>query len=210
MSRMLWMGLSIGLSAAVWAGPDMRSGRPDGTQPLPPGTVPVTSAPVAVTPPPDDEPVTPLAITLGEWGVPFSRGYDVYGLRINTCFPGWSAGHNDLYGVDVGVSGEITGDAAGVVCNFFNNICKRFGGIQIGGVYNRIEGDAPFAIQATLGHNRVNAINGLQMGAWNVASRMRGLQIGLLVNHADGGAGLQIGLWNECGTHGSPILGAVF
>jgi hypothetical protein len=209
---MLLTSFSIGLAAvAAWAGPDMRSGRPEGQPPpLPEGTVPVaTSVDTSRFAPPNDEPVTPLAVTLFEWGVPFSRGWDVYGIRVNTCLPGWTAGHNDIYGLDFGVSGELTGDAAGVSCNFFDNICRDFGGIQIGGVYNRVKGDAPFALQATLGHNRANAMNGLQAGVWNVAAGFRGLQIGL-INHAEKGAGLQIGLWNACGTHASPILGAVF
>jgi hypothetical protein len=159
---------------------------------------------------PDDEPVTPLSVTLFEWGIPYTRGWDVYGIRVNTCLPGWSAGHNDIYGIDFGVSGEITGDAAGVSCNFFDNICRDFGGIQIGGLYNRIQGDAPAALQATFIHNRANSINGIQVGTWNVAAHFRGLQIGLLVNYAESGAGLQIGLWNQCGAHASPILGVVF
>ena len=197
---------------AAYAGPDMRSGRPAGTPPsLPAGTVPAStpSGFVAVQPP-DDQPVTPLAITLFEWGIPFSRGWDVYGIRVNTCLPGWTAGHDDIYGIDFGVSGEITGDAAGISCNFFDNICNNFGGIQIGGLYNRIRGDAPIALQTTFIHNRANMMNGIQIGGiWNVATVFRGLQIGL-INYADSGAGLQIGLWNQCGTHASPILGAVF
>mgnify|MGYP000881692859 CR=1 FL=1 len=212
MRKLLLMTVSAGIGLAAWSGPDMRGGRPAGQPPpLPAGTV---AAPAAVDTtafaPPDDEPVTPLAVTLLEWGVPYTRGWDVYGIRVNTCIPGRDAGHNDIYGIDFGVSGEITGDAAGVSCNFFDNICRDFGGIQIGGLYNRIQGGAPAALQATFGHNRANAMNGVQAGAWNVASRFRGLQIGLLVNYAESGAGLQIGLWNQCGAHASPILGVVF
>ena len=210
MKRMMCAGLSLGVAMAVWAGPDMNPGRPSGVPPpLPAGTVPMGGGAV-VAQTSHDGPVTPLAITLLEWGIPFSRKWNVYGIRVNTCVPGWTAGHNDIYGIDGGVSGEITGDAAGISCNFFDNICQDFGGVQVGGLYNRINGDAPIALQITLGHNRANTMNGMQIGCWNVASRLRGLQIGLLVNHAENGAGLQIGLWNECGTHGSPILGAVF
>jgi len=159
--------------------------------------------------PPDDEPVTPLAVTFLEWGIPFSRGWDVYGIRVNTCIPGWEAGHNDIYGIDVGLSGEITGNAAGISCNFFENICEDFGGIQIGGLYNRIRNNSPAALQVTFLHNRVNDMNGMQVGGWNVAKGFRGVQIGL-VNYAESGGGLQIGLWNQCGTHASPILGVVY
>lgn len=212
MNQIIGIGLSIGFAAAVWAGPDMRSGQPAGEPPpLPPGTTPATTTVnTSAFTPPDDEPVTPLSLTLLEWGIPYTRGWDVYGLRLNTCIPGRSAGHNDIYGLDAGLSGEVTGNAAGISCNFFDNICRDFSGLQIGGVYNRINGEAPCVMQVTLGHNRANTMNGLQIGAWNVASKMNGMQIGLLVNHAESGGGVQIGLWNECGTHGSPIVGAVF
>ena len=153
--------------------------------------------------------VTPLSLSILEWGVPFSRGWSVYGIRLNLSVPGWHPEHRDLYGIDFGLSGEINGDAAGICVNFFDNVCQDFGGIQIGGLYNRINGDSPFGMQFSLGHNRSMDINGLQIGGWNVANEMRGLQFGL-INHAEGGAGLQIGLWNECGTQGSPILGAIF
>jgi hypothetical protein len=208
------VGVSVllGLALTASAGPDMNPGRPAGVAPaLPPGTVPMgTAAGSASVQPAADEPVTPLAITLFEWGIPFSRGWDVYGIRVNTCFPGWTSGHNDVYGIDFGLSGEVTGDAAGISCNLFDNSCGDFGGIQIGGFYNRIKGDAPIALQTTLIHNRANAMNGIQIGGiWNVAAVIRGIQIGL-INYAENGAALQIGLWNQSGTHGSPLLGVVF
>ena len=209
----IMVGVSLGLALVANAGPDMNPVRPSGvTQPLPPGTAPMGTSAVAVQPSHTQSrgPVTPLAITLLEWGIPWTCGCDVYGLRVNTCLPGWPAGHDDIYGIDVGLSGEITGDAAGISCNFFENICNDFDGIQIGGLYNRIKGDASIALQITFIHNRATTVNGIQIGGlWNVARRLRGMQIGL-INHAESGAGLQIGLWNECGTRGSPILGAVF
>ena len=200
------VGVSLGLALVINAGPDMNPGRQAGAiRPLPPGT-----ASEAVSKPAHYGPVTPLAITLLEWGIPCARGCNVYGLRVNTCLPGWPAGHDDIYGIDVGMSGEINGDSAGISCNVFYNICNDFDGIQIGGLHNRIKGEAPIALQVTLIHNRASSLNGIQIGGiWNVATHLRGMQIGL-VNHAEGGAGLQIGLWNECGTRGTPILGAVF
>jgi len=200
----------MGIALMAAAGPDMNPGRPSGVPPpLPAGTVPMGGNSV-VAQTSHDGPVTPLAITVLEWGIPFSRGWNVYGIRVNTCLPGWTAGHKDIYGIDFGVSGEINGDAAGISCNFFDNICNDFGGIQVGGLYNRIKGDAPAALQVTFIHNRADTVNGIQIGGiWNVAARLRGLQIGL-INRAEIGAGLQIGLWNECGANGSPILGAVF
>lgn len=213
MNMRICFGLSIGLALAVSAGTDMRSGYPAGRPPpLPPDVVPVatSASSAAITPKPDDEPVTPLALTLLGFSVPYTTGWDIYGVRLNTCVPGWSVGHNDMYGIDVGLSGEVTGDSAGISCNLFDNSCSDFGGIQIGGLYNRIRGDSPAAIQLTFIHNRVNAMNGIQLGGlWNVATRFYGLQIGL-VNYAESGAGLQIGLWNQCGTIASPILGVVF
>lgn len=227
MKQIICMGLSLGLAVIAYAGTDMRSGRPAGKPPpLPEGVVPVASSvsssaitpkpddepvtPLAITPKPDDEPVTPLAITLLGFGIPYTTGWDIYGVRLNTCVPGWSVGHNDIYGIDVGLSGEVSGDVAGVSCNLFDNICSDFGGIQIGGLYNRIRGDSPAALQLTFVHNRVNAMNGIQIGGiWNVATHFRGLQIGI-VNYAESGAGLQIGIWNQCGTIASPVLGVVF
>jgi hypothetical protein len=212
MKKTILAGLSVGWALAVSAGPDMKPGKmPDATA-LPPGTVPADqSRGVSVDMRnANEERITPLALAVGAWGIPFSRGWNVYGIRANVCFPGWHAEHNNIYGIDGGVSGEINGDAAGICVNVFDNVCRDFGGIQIGGVYNRIAGNAPIALQASLGHNRANTMNGMQIGCWNVANRLRGVQIGLLVNHAESGAGLQIGLWNQCGTQGSPILGAVF
>ena len=209
------MCMTFGLALLASAGPDMNPGKkPDATA-LPPGTVPMGQG--AGTPgvgvdmsTHGDRRVTPLAIAVAEWGIPFSRGWDVYGIRANVCFPGWHAEHNNIYGIDGGVSGEINGDGAGIFVNFFDNVCRDFGGIQVGGLYNRINGDAPAALQVTFIHNRANTINGIQIGGiWNVASRLRGMQIGL-INYAETGGGLQIGLWNQCGTQGSPILGAVF
>jgi hypothetical protein len=212
MKQIFSLGLSLSLVLAASAGTDMRSGRPAGQPPpLSEGVIPVaTSVSSAITPKPDDEPVTPLAITLLGFCVPYTTGWDIYGLRLNTCVPGWSVGHNDIYGIDVGLSGEVSGDAAGVSCNLFDNICRDFGGLQIGGLYNRIQGDSPAALQLTFVHNRVNAMNGVQIGGiWNVATHFNGLQIGI-VNYAETGAGLQIGIWNQCGTIASPILGVVF
>ena len=211
--RMKRMGLVafFGVFAgAALAGPDMNPGKRPDASALPPGTLPMGQGVGVDMRMHNSEYATPLAIAVLEWGIPFSRGWNVYGLRVNACSPGWHAEHNDVYGIDVGVCGEINGDAAGISCNFLDNICRDFGGIQVGGVYNQIKGDAPIALQVTFLNNRANTINGIQIGGlWNVATRLRGLQIGL-VNHAESGAGLQIGLWNECGTQGSPILGAVF
>ncbi|MEI7899131.1 MAG: hypothetical protein WCK89_02685 [bacterium] len=211
MKQIVTAGVAVGLALAAAAGTDMNPGgktAPPST--VPPGTVPMGATGGVSVQTSHEGPVTPLAITVLEWGIPYSRGWNVYGLRVNACSPGWPAGHNDIYGIDVGVSGEINGDAAGISCNFFDNICNDFSGIQVGGLYNRIKGDAPLALQVTFIHNRADTVNGIQIGGiWNVATRLRGLQIGL-INHAESGAGLQIGLWNECGTTGSPILGAVF
>jgi hypothetical protein len=210
MKQMLTVGVSLGFALAVIAGPDMKPGGKT-VKPtlLPPGTVPMGAAGGVAVQTSHDGPVTPLAITLLEWGVPFSRGWNVYGVRVNTCLPGWPAGHNDIYGIDFGLSGEINGDAAGISCNLIDNMCNDFGGLQVGGLYNRIKGDAPAALQVTFIHNQADTINGIQLGCWNIATRLRGLQFGL-INHAESGAGLQIGLWNACGATGSPILGAVF
>ena len=213
MKQIFSIGLSLGLAAFASAGTDMRSGRPARQPPpLPPDMVPVEASvsSSAIPPKTDDESVTPLAITLLGFSVPYSTGWDIYGLRLNTCIPGWSVGHDDIYGIDVGLSGEVSGNTAGISCNVFDNICDDFGGIQIGGLYNRIRCDSPAAIQLSFVHNRVNAMNGIQIGGlWNVATRFYGLQIGI-VNYAERGAGLQIGIWNQCGTIASPILGVVF
>lgn len=157
-----------------------------------------------------DRAATPLALATSFFSIPDSRGWDVYGIRLNLCIPGWTGGQVDLYGVDAGLSGEFHGDAAGILCNLLDNRCDDFAGLQVGGFYNRIAGDAPFALQATLGHNRANTINGVQIGlVWNEAKRLNGLQIGLF-NAASEGAGLQIGLWNTCADRASPILGFIF
>lgn len=208
--RVILVTVLAGFGFAAWAGPDMTAGKPrsDGAA-LPPGTVPMGQGAGVDMRVQNDVHVTPLSLAVFEWGIPFSRGWNVYGVRLNLCVPEWHAGHNDLYGIDAGLCGEVNGDAAGISCNVFDNVCRDFGGIQVGGLYNRIKGDAPFAIQATLVHNHANAMNGLQAGLWNLAGRFRGIQIGV-VNHAESGAGLQIGLWNQCGTQGSPILGAIF
>lgn len=194
----------------VVAGTDMRSGRPAGQPPLPEGVVSMEQSGINLPKPPDDEPVTPLALTLLGFTVPYSRGWDVYGLRLNTCIPGWTPGHNDIYGIDLGLSGEMTGDAAGIGCNLFDNGCNNFAGLQVAGLHNRIKGESPFAIQCSLLHNRANLLDGFQASLiWNVSKKMNGLQIGL-VNYAESGVVVQIGLWNQCSSYGSPLLGIVY
>lgn len=101
---------------------------------------------------------TPLGLTLLAWDIPNSMSV-VCGLRLNL-----GCGRFErTNGVDLGLwskSGEFTGVAANLVGNFSERDAQ---GLQIG-VVNMVEGEA----------------DGVQIGLVNKASRLKGVQIGLI------------------------------
>jgi hypothetical protein len=128
--------------------------------------------------------------------------------------------HRDLYGVDVGLLGNITEQTfTGIaVSGVFNNTrgITNILGLQFAGLANvNTNKVSVYGLQATLGVNYNSAassiagvqlglianispftdIYGFQVGLYNKAKDVYGLQIGL-VNVADNLHGIQIGLVN--------------
>jgi len=100
----------------------------------------------------------PIGVTVLPWSIPNFESF-VYGVRFNF---GWGR-YAETYGIDWGTfsnSGEFGGIAANV---FGNYVTGRAAGFQAGFV-NLCEGD----------------VYGLQIGAVNVAGRLKGVQIGFL------------------------------
>lgn len=159
--------------------------------------------------------------------------YSVTGLRLSLLY----GKHRDMYGLDLGVLGNITEQrfvglsvsglanvhrgqttilflqAAGVA-----NISKQktnVYGLQVAGAINSLEAESSVTgVQAALVANLAGhaTIYGLQIGLYNRAKSVYGLQLGL-VNDTDNLHGIQIGLANFHRTglfYVSPILNVGF
>lgn len=101
---------------------------------------------------------TPLGLTLLAWDIPNSMSV-VCGLRLNLGFGRFER----TYGIDCGAFSK-SGEFAGVAVNVVGNFCERDAeGLQVG-VVNMVDGE----------------VDGVQIGIVNKASRLRGLQIGLV------------------------------
>ena len=142
--------------------------------------------------------------------------FTVTGARISLL---WGK-HRDIYGVDLGVLGNITeGNFVGMAVSGIFNLTEgktTIIGLQLAGLANvNVKEAKIFGLQAALGINENDAastmvglqiaaianlsansnIYGAQVGLYNHALEVYGLQIGL-VNSAKNLHGLQIGLLN--------------
>ena len=154
--------------------------------------------------------MTPIALCLGGWGMPYGRNWAICGARINLGFPGWTHQYESVYGLDVGLSGETFGESGGVLVNALNNTARDMYGLAVAGLWNNARGKGSVALQLAAGYNGAEKIDGAQIGLVNRAHELHGVQIGI-VNQAVNGGGLQIGIWNDSGNGvGSPILGFVY
>ena len=154
--------------------------------------------------------LTPIALGIGGWGLPYGRNWAICGLRLNLGFPNWTATYEAVYGLDVGLSGETFGEAGGILVNAFNNTTRDVYGLSVAGFWNLAKGSDSVALQLAAIYNGAEKLDGAQIGLVNRAHELHGVQIGL-INQAVNGGGLQIGLWNDSGNGvGSPIIGIVY
>lgn len=154
--------------------------------------------------------MTPIALTVLNFGMPYGRNWAICGLRLNLGLPGITHQYESVYGIDAGLSGETFGESCGILANAFNNTAGDMYGIAVAGLWNRARGTDSVAMQVAALFNSAEGLDGAQIGLVNRAHEMHGVQIGL-VNSAVYGGGLQIGLWNDSGNGvGSPIIGIVY
>ena len=154
--------------------------------------------------------MTPIALTVLNWGMPYGRNWAICGLRLNLGLPGVTHQYESVYGIDAGLSGETFGESGGILVNAFNNTARDMYGIAAAGLWNRALGRDSVALQVAALFNGAEGLDGVQVGLVNCAHELHGVQIGL-VNSAVRGGGLQIGLWNDSGNGvGSPIIGIVY
>ena len=154
--------------------------------------------------------MTPIALTVLNWGMPYGRNWAICGLRLNLGLPGITHQYESVYGIDAGLSGETFGESGGVLVNVFNNTARDIYGIAAAGLWNRALGKDSVALQVAAIFNSAEGLDGVQVGLVNRAHELHGVQIGL-VNSAVHGGGLQIGLWNDSGNGtGTPIIGIVY
>ena len=154
--------------------------------------------------------MTPIALGIGGWGLPYGRNWAICGARLNLGFPNWTATYEAVYGLDVGLSGETFGEAGGILVNVFNNTTRDMYGIGVAGFWNMAKGTDSVALQIATIYNSAEKLDGAQIGIFNHVHELHGVQIGL-INQAVNGGGLQIGLWNDSGNGvGSPIIGLVY
>lgn len=154
--------------------------------------------------------MTPIALTVLNWGMPYGRNWAICGLRLNLGLPGVTHPYESVYGIDAGLSGETFGESGGILANAFNNTAFDMYGIAAAGLWNRALGRDSVALQVAAVFNSSEGLDGVQVGLVNRAHELHGVQIGL-VNSAVHGGGLQIGLWNDSGNGtGTPIIGIVY
>jgi len=154
--------------------------------------------------------MTPLALTLLNWGMPYGRNWAICGLRLNLGLPGITHQYESVYGVDVGLSGETFGESGIIMANVFNNTARDMYGVAVAGLWNRALGKDSVALQVAPIFNSAEGLDGVQVGIVNRAHELHGVQIGIY-NLAVHGGGLQIGLWNDSGKGtGFPIIGFVY
>ncbi len=176
--------------------------------------------------------ITPLSLGLVP-PVQFpSNDFTITGLRASVLY----GHHRSVYGVDVGLLGNITDQSFRglAVSGLFNNTRGETSilGLQFAGVTNINQGGTTvYGVQLALGLNYNSAdsdviglqlaaanhapftdVFGVQAGIYNRAKEVYGLQIGV-VNFADNLHGIQLGLinFNNKGLLGvSPILNVGF
>ncbi|MFA4944053.1 MAG: hypothetical protein WC789_05060 [Lentisphaeria bacterium] len=140
---------------------------------------------------------TPLQLALAPPAQLPGEDWDVYGLRLDLI-----AGRcQELGGLDLGLGGNLaSGSVRAVeVAGVWNDVGEDFYGLQFSGIGNRVAGNV-WGLQAAGVVNLAgpgDRLNGLQLGAVNLAGDANGLQVGL-VNDANDMCGVQIGVYNGC------------
>lgn len=104
---------------------------------------------------------TPFAVNFCSLSLPGAADLEVDGLRLNISLPFATPDHGDVFGLDLGLSGEAMGHVGGIAINLFDNWSDSFAGGCVGLV------------------NVTGELHGLQIGLVNVAEGGKGLQIGL-------------------------------
>lgn len=153
---------------------------------------------------------SPFALGIGSFGMPYRQYWAICGGRLNLGLPGWTAVYQDVYGLDIGLSGETISKTGAIAVNAFNNTTRDFYGVAVAGLWNRTTGSDTHALQVAGLFNSAEGFDGVQIGLVNRAREFHGVQIGIY-NTATSGGGLQIGLWNDNASGvGSPLLGIVY
>ena len=161
MKKLIAVSLMLG-ACASFAQPRsvVRPGDPGLVREAPPPPL-VQSHPDRPAPPGPLHFRTPFAVNFLGLSFPWDEPLEIYGLRLNLTVPFASAGHDIVYGFDIGLSGETVHDVGGLAVNVFDNISESFTGVEVALV------------------NSVTELHGLQIGLFNQAKGGRGLQIGL-------------------------------
>lgn len=128
--------------------------------------------------------VTPIEIALASplqlpCTVPYSS-WRVWGIRADLIY----GRSYQVYGIDVGLSGRLYQDMAGIQATAFNWVDGDASGIQLGAIANLVRGDAA-GIQAGLVNLDHGSLAGVQCGLVNYDSVFYGVQFGLV--NWDGG-----------------------
>jgi hypothetical protein len=131
----------------------------------------------------EDNPMTPVMISLLTPAQAPTPEWDVKGLRLNILY----GRCQNLYGLDVGLVNHTVGKGVGLAVGLVNYTEKSFTGLQVGGV------------------NIGEEVSALQIGIYNEADDLSGLQIGL-INHTRIARGVQIGFINVIEDNDIPFL----
>ena len=122
--------LLCGLASFAQHRPNVRPGDPELVREAPPADL--------VSPHPDQPPPlgpehyrTPFAVDFFSMSFPWDEPLEIYGMRLNLTVPFASAGHDIVYGLYLGLSGEARYDVGGVAVNLFDNWSETFTGIGI-------------------------------------------------------------------------------
>ena len=161
MKKLIVVSMLLGAFAAFaqYRG-TVRPGNPGLMREAPPSPI-VQPHPDRPAPPGPAHFRTPFAVNFFGLSFPWDEPLEIYGLRLNLTVPFASAGHDAVYGFDLGLSGETVRDVGGVAVNVFDNWSESYTGIEIALV------------------NATTVLHGLQVGLVNSANGGRGVQIGL-------------------------------
>ncbi len=137
---------------------------------------------------------TPLQVALWNPVQLFPEDDTVGGLRLNVIY-----GRNqDVSGVDLGIANSTNRHAKGLhVGGLINTVDQDTTGLQIGGLLNDV-GQEMRGVQVAGIANGAGDMKGVQVGILSnyAEGDARGLQTGLVNADDKGLEGLQIGLWN--------------
>ena len=146
-----------------------------------------------------------------------SEKYATYGVQGSLLM---STLKGPLQGVQVGIGTSLNGERGeershGVQLGLLQNLAYRFSGVQFGasnasdgalngaqvslvGNYAQMDGDRQGlnGLQATVLYNFTNNLRGAQVGAINVSSYFKGVQVGIKNRSTYAPKGLQFGLFN--------------